>query len=168
MKILKSNVKTEVVMNEECTHRYLLKKDWSTKGKEKILTIIMIQPSSSSEIKLDMTTLYVINNAYELGYNVVNIVNIFSGLKEEYATDSVNNDYIIKAIEESEMVVWGVGNAGKYNKIIQVRVNEIVKLIDKYMKKVHVLVTIKGEVPRHPLSSDVRTGWYLKDNISLM
>ena len=163
----KSTLKTEVVASEDGMYRYLLKKDWSSKGKEKIITIIMIQPSSSDIIELDMTTLYVINNVNEQGYNVVNIVNIFSSVTEEYMTDKVNDEYILKAVNEGEKVVWGVGNAGKYNKIIQARVNEVVKLIDKHRVKVYVLTDSKSDVPRHPLSANVRLEWNLKSNINL-
>ena len=167
MKSIKSTLKTEVIMNDEGNHRYLIKKDWSTKGKEKVITIIMIQFSNTDAIQLDMTTLYVINNVHQLGYNVVNIVNIFSGIDKEYITDQDNDTQILKAIEESEIVIWGVGNAGKYNKAIQARVDEVINLLDKYKNKVYILTDGKTNIPRHPLSPNVRLEWHLKNNISL-
>ena len=168
MRSIKSTLKTEIVMDDEGGgHRYLLKKDWSTKGKEKIVTVIMIQPSSSSEIQLDMTTLYVINNVHQLGYNVINIVNIFSSIEEDYITDNKNDEYIIKAIQDSEITVWGVGNAGKYNKMIQARIDEVIKQIAKYKDKVYVLTDGKSNIPRHPLSPNVRMKWHLVNNINM-
>lgn len=167
MKTLKSILKTEVLMNDDNSHKYLIRKDWSTKGKEKVMTVIMIQFSNSDAIQLDLTTLYVINNCHQLGYNVINIVNIFSSVDKEYETDKTNDTQILKAIEESEIIVWGVGNAGKYNKVIQSRINEVVKLMDKHRDKVYVLTDGKANIPRHPLSPNVRLGWHLKNNISL-
>lgn len=163
----KSILKTEMVASEDGRHRYLLKKDWSSKGKEKIITVIMIQPSSSDIVELDMTTLYVINNVHKQGYNVVNIVNIFSSITEEYITDTLNDRYIVKAIDESEIIAWGVGRAGKYNKIIQKRIDEVVKLINPYKDKIYVLTDSKTNIPRHPLSPCVRLEWHLKNNIDL-
>lgn len=167
MKTLKSTLRTEVLMNDEGSHRYLIKKDWSSKGKERVMTVIMIQFSNSDIIQLDMTTLYVINNVQQLGYNVVNIVNIFSGIDKEHVTDSENNTQILKAIEESEIVVWGVGTAGKYNKAIQTRVEEVIKIINKHKNKLYILTDGKTDIPRHPLSPNVRLEWHLKNNIDL-
>lgn len=160
-------MRTEVLMNDDNSHKYVIRKDWSTKGKEKVMTVIMIQFSNSDIIQLDMTTLYVINNACQLGYNIVNIVNIFSGIEKEYDTDADNDAQILKAIQESEIVVWGIGTAGKYNKVIQTRIDEVVKLIEKYKDKTYVLTDGKTDIPRHPLSSRVRLEWHLKNNISL-
>lgn len=154
-------------MNDENSHKYLIRKDWSTKGKEKVMTVIMIQFSNSDIIQLDLTTLYTINNCHQLGYNVVNIVNIFSGLSKEYDTDKTNDEQILKAVEESQIVAWGVGTAGRYNKVIQARINEVVKLIEKYKDKVYVITDGKTDIPRHPLSPHVRLEWYLKNNIEL-
>ncbi len=167
MKTLKSTMRTEVLMNDDNSHKYVIRKDWSIKGKEKVMTVIMIQFSNSDIIQLDMTTLYVINNAHQLGYNVVNIVNIFSGIEKEYDTDKTNDEHILKTIKESEIVVWGVGNAGKYNKVIQARVDEVIKLIEKHQEKIYVLTDGKTNIPRHPLSPHVRLEWHLKNNISL-
>lgn len=167
MKTLKSTLRTEVLMNDDNSHKYLIRKDWSTKGKEKVMTVIMIQFSNSDIIQLDLTTLYVINNCQQLGYNVVNIVNIFSGLSKEYDTDKNNDEQILKAVEESQIVAWGVGTAGRYNKVIQARINEVVKLIEKHKDKVYVITDGKTDIPRHPLSPHVRLEWHLKNNISL-
>lgn len=167
MRALKSNLKTEVLMNDEGSHRYLIRKDWSTKGKEKVITVIMIQFSNSDIIQLDMTTLYVINNVQQLGYNVVNIVNIFSGIDKEYVTDKDNDIQILKSIEQSEIVVWGVGNAGKYSKTVHARIDEVIKIIDKYKNKVYVLTDGKTNTPRHPLNPNVRMKWHLMNNIDI-
>lgn len=167
MKTLKSTLRTEVLMNDDNSHKYLIRKDWSTKGKEKVMTVIMIQFSNSDIIQLDLTTLYVINNGHQLGYNVINIVNIFSSVDKEYDTDKTNDVQILKAIEGSELVVWGVGTAGRYNKVIQARIDEVVKLIEKYKDTVYVLTDGKTDTPRHPLSPHVRLEWHLKNNISL-
>lgn len=167
MKTLKSTLRTEVLMNDDNSHKYLIRKDWSTKGKEKVMTVIMIQFSNSDIIQLDLTTLYTINNCHQLGYNVVNIVNIFSGLSKEYDTDKTNNEQILKAVEESQIVAWGVGTAGRYNKVIQARINEVVKLIEEHKDKVYVITDGKTDIPRHPLSPHVRLEWHLKNDINL-
>jgi len=59
-------------------NRYLLQKEWD-KNKSKAM-VIMINPSTAGEVAIDYTTLYVINNLYDLDFGSVEIVNLFSNV----------------------------------------------------------------------------------------
>jgi len=72
----KSMIKTEAIFSENKTHRYLLRKEWN-KTKKKVM-VIMINPSSADKVRIDHTTMYVINNLSKMDFGLVDIVNIFS------------------------------------------------------------------------------------------
>ena len=67
------SLRTEVIYSDDLTHRYRMRKEWD-KNKTKA-TIIMINPSSATEIEIDQTTMNVINNLNRLGYGAVDITN---------------------------------------------------------------------------------------------
>lgn len=70
------SLRTEVIYSDDLNHRYLMRKEWD-KNKPKA-TIIMITPSSATEIEINQTTMNVINNLNRLGYGAVDITNLCS------------------------------------------------------------------------------------------
>ena len=65
----KTVMKTEVIYNDDRTHRYLLRKEWD-KAKPKA-AIIMLYPSNADTITVDHTTMFVLSNLERLGYELV-------------------------------------------------------------------------------------------------
>lgn len=164
MKETVSNLKTEIVMSDDETKRYYLRKVWD--GSKPSLAIVMICPSSSGEVSVDTSTALTMANCYRLGYGSVTIVNLFStindfALKVAEENDEENLQAILKAAEENSCLVlaWGTGKAK--NKTFQRRVEQVVTALRPYEKKLCCLCDEKGgSRGLHPLSPRVRT-WTL-------
>ena len=112
MKEITSDLRTEILMSEDGTKRYALKKVWDP-GKPS-LAIVMLVPSSAGEICLDASSMLTINNCHRLGKGSVTIVNLFSkindfALKEAEAEDPENIRAIVAAAESADCVVLAAG-----------------------------------------------------------
>jgi len=164
----KDTIKCESIFNEERTHRFWWKRVWN---KDKPLaSVIMINPCMADNILMDTTTYLVVNNVANLeDYGGVIIVNLFSKLTsklnfkwngvEDYNLPE-NDNYIMKAAEESDIVVlaWGKGAANNHS--IEERAVDVINLLDAYKSKMRVIYD--GEkVGVHPLTPSVRNGWQL-------
>ena len=164
MKETVSNLKTEIVMSDDETKRYSLRKVWD--GSKPSLAIVMICPSSSGEVSVDTSTALTMANCYRLGYGAVMIVNLFSkindfALKEVEENDEENLQAILKAAKENSCLVlaWGTGKAK--NKTFQRRIEQVVTALHPYDEKLYCLCDEKGgSRGLHPLSPRVRT-WTL-------
>lgn len=159
-----SNLKTEIVMSDDETKRYSLRKVWD--GSKPSLAIVMICPSSSGEVSVDTSTALTMANCYRLGYGSVTIVNLFStindfSLKEAEENDEENLQAIFKAAEENRCLVLGWGTGKAKNKVFQRRVEQVVTALRPYEKKLYCLCDDKGgSRGLHPLSPRVRS-WKL-------
>ena len=60
MKEITSDLRTEILMSEDGTKRYALKKVWDSSNPS--LAIVMLVPSSAGEICLDASSMLTINN----------------------------------------------------------------------------------------------------------
>ena len=164
MKETVSNLKTEIVMSNDETKRYSLRKVWDENKPS--LAIVMICPSSSGEVSVDTSTALTMANCYRLGYGAVTIVNLFSKIndfafKEAEEIDEENLKAILKAAEENSCLVlaWGTGKAK--NKAFQRRVEQVVTALRFYEEKLYCLCDEKGgSRGLHPLSPRLRV-WYL-------
>jgi hypothetical protein len=119
---------------------------------------------------MDTTTYLVVNAIANLeDYGGVIIVNLFSKLTsklnfkwngvEDYNLPE-NDNYIMKAAEESDIVVlaWGKGAANNHS--IEERAVDVINLLDVYKSKMRVIYD--GEKAGiHPLTPSVRQGWQL-------
>ncbi|MED1125539.1 DUF1643 domain-containing protein [Bacillus atrophaeus] len=158
----KVTITSRALYSEDKSNRYLLERIWD--DRLPIAAVLMLNPSIAGEIKTDRTVMNVINYLIDNGFGGVRIINLFShvstpqsGLKSrDVFQDSINNDYIEKAIEDSctSIIAW---TRGSYTH----RKEEVLKLIEKYGDKVKIFVDEDGIEGRHPLH--LKENWGLKD-----
>lgn len=78
----------------------------------------MFNPASANVLTIDLTTMYVMNNALRLNFGSVEIVNIFSKLNEEInsdikielLTDETNDKMILANVARTDTVIIAVIN----------------------------------------------------------
>ena len=164
MKEIISNLRTEIVMSDDASKRYSLRKVW-TEDKPS-LAVVMLCPSSSGEVAVDTSTALTMGNCFRLGYGSVTIVNLFSNindfaLKEAEEGDPENLQAIIAAAEKADCLVMGAGTGKAKNKLFQRRLEQVMTALRPYEKKLHCLCDeTGGSRGLHPLSPRVRE-WHL-------
>lgn len=148
----KCTMRTEVLYNDEKTHRYSLKKSWDSSKPS--ASIIMISLSDrANEICLDMTTIYTVNNCYHQGFGSVEILNLYSKINAEpFENDLENNERIIDSCKKTDKIIFACGKA-QTKKDILFRIMEVLKLLEpyedksiKYQMKVERMVIIRWEL----------------------
>lgn len=170
MKEIISNLKTEIVISDDATRRYSLRKMWD--GSKPSLAILMICPSSSGEVEVDTSTMLTLGNCYRLGYGSVTILNLFSkvncfDLKGENETDEENLQAILKAAESVDCFVIGSGTGKAKNKVFQRRLEQVMMALRPYEDKLHCLCDEDGgSRGLHPLSPRLRKWCLSKCSIS--
>lgn len=170
MKEIISNLKTEIVISDDATRRYSLRKMWD--GSKPSLAILMICPSSSGEVAVDTSTMLTLGNCYRLGYGSVTIVNLFSkvncfDLKGENETDEENLQAILKAAESAECFIIAVGTGKAKNKVFQRRLEQVLLVLRPYEDKLHCLCDEDGgSRGLHPLSPRLRKWCLSKCSVS--
>lgn len=165
----KDTIKCEAVFNEDRTHRFLWKRVWD---KDKpMVCVIALNPCLSDNIVTDTTTALCINNVARLeNYGGLQIVNLYSLLtsklnfrwnSDEDLNAPENDQYIKKAVEESEIAVLAWGRVSASNDRIAERAVAVINMLMKYKDK---LVTISdGERNSiHPLVPSIRSQWFLE------
>lgn len=164
MKEIISNLRTEILASEDETQRYSLRKVWAEDKPS--LAIVMLCPSSSGIVAVDVSTALTIGNCFRLGYGSVTIVNLFSNindftLKEAEEEDPENLQAIIAAAEKTDCLVMGAGTGKAKNKLFQRRLEQVMTALRPYEKKLHCLCDeTGGSRGLHPLSPRVRE-WHL-------
>lgn len=153
-------MRTEAMFSDDKTHRYILKKSWD--NSKPSASIIMISPSNkASDVCIDMTSMYVVNNCYDQGFGSVEILNIYSKLEENsFETCKENDEQILKSCQKSDKVIlaWGKGQT---ENAVDNRINEVVKLLKPCKDKLFVIGDVNGKKGLHPLATSVRLKWYL-------
>ncbi len=154
-----SKLTTEVIYSDDKQHRYLLRKLWNINLPS--VSIIMLSPATSNEIRIDMTTMYIINNCYNQKFGSVDILNLYSKLDSEtLETNSENDEVILKSCQKCDTIVlaWGKGNAT--NKVVNARIDEVLKLLQPHNEK---MFSISDGISSgfHPLGRTVRLSWHL-------
>ncbi len=162
----KNMIKTEVVFSKDKEHRYLLRKEWD-KTKSKAM-VIMINPSIATEVLIDHTTMYVMNNLSKLNFGAVDIVNIFSNVDGSRATKDIlpeivkeNENQIVETAEKADSIVVAWGSVGDSNQAIRRRQESILELLGKFADKIFEINDGQGKAGLHPLSPKIRGGWHL-------
>jgi len=155
---------TSVAHFSEEDKRYLLSKSWNTK--QPSLAIIMMCPSTASVVTMDSTTLLCVNNAEQLGYGSIAIVNLFAtlndfDLKAAEDEDPENLKTIVDACQAADAVVYAPGVGKAKNKAFQRRQEQVLTALKQMEDKLYCLCAENGTARlQHPLAPSVRI-WHL-------
>ena len=162
----KNSIKTEAVFSHDKTQRYLLRKEWD-KSKPKAM-VIMINPSIATEVLVDHTTMFVMNNLSKLNFGGVDIVNIFSTVDGSRKTKGLlieaeqeNKRQIISSADKVDSIIIAWGKIGDCQKCIQQKQEVLLQLLKPYEEKIFHIADGKGEIGFHPLAPQIRSGWHL-------
>lgn len=147
--------------NDDKTKRYLLRLEWE-KTKPKVC-IIMISAGTANGLYFDRTTNYILENAAQLDFGSVDILNLFSSIDVDF--DEKSDDENIKAIntssKEADVIIFAVGTGRKGDKRVQKRQNEVLSILKRYDKKLYCIADNGGQKFYHPLCPKVRK-WNLQ------
>lgn len=165
MNITASTMETKAVFSDDNgTHRYLLEKIWNLEKPR--LGIIMLAPSTATDVLFDSTTLQVLNNVSRLGYGSVSILNLFArlddfALKHAEDTDEENLKMIADTLVRCDTIVYAPGVGKNGNKAFQMRQEQVLQLLKPFEDKLFCISNEKGTVRlMHPLCPQVRV-WKL-------
>ena len=167
MKTEKSTIKTEAIFTQDHTQRLLLKKVWDTD--KPTASVIMINPHTADTFYTDSTTMYTLNNLYQLGFGAANLLNLYTRIcdrlalrfnSDEDLLDPQNDDMILKCAAESDTIIIAWGSAGHNSQRVRDRQAELLEKLRNYPLKV---ITDSRGIIYHPLSPNVRSKWILKD-----
>src|SRR5699024_441901 len=105
MDIVKSTIKSEVTYSEDHTHRLLLKKEWNSKLPK--ATVITKYPRHQGDIKIDTSTMLIVNALFDMGYGTAYLANLFTNTQIAESIDEIEqlvheeaDDYILKAVKD--------------------------------------------------------------------
>ena len=166
MNIITTTLTTEAVFDDSCNKRYLLKKTWDTSLPT--LAIIMLAPSIASGVTMDSTTNLVLNNASELGFGSVSIVNLFATLGDftlssAESKDPENMKAILGAVKDADLVIYAPGVGKNKLQVFQERSIQVLTALQPYEKKLKCLTSASGKAKLlHPLCPAVRR-WHLEE-----
>ena len=156
MKEITSDLRTEILLSDDGTKRYSLRKVWDSSKPS--LAIIMLAPSQAGEIALDTSSMLTINNCHRLGKGSVTIVNLFSkindfALKEADTEDPENIRAIVAAAESADCVVLAAGTGKAKNKTdASYFMTNPEDLKYEYIKHLHA-ITINKDVEKLSIKS---------------
>lgn len=175
METVRNTVISEIAVNEERTERYSYKRTWSRSKNPKLACILSKFPVSNEPGVMDLTTMLISNELFELGeYDGFILVNLTSEISpENHLSDNdfseENNRAILKAFndEQVQKIIIAVGSIIKNNKDVSGLIDKIIgQLSDERQAIVEVLTGKNG--PVHPLSTEARRqgGWNLAKLVS--
>lgn len=159
----KTVMKTEVIYNDDRTHRYLLRKEWD-KTKPSA-AIIMLYPSHADTVTVDHTTMFVLSNLERLGYGSVAILNLFSSINGKHSKTDIDNQnlfYITEAVKEADTVIWAVGTGADNCKKVLKQQRLVLDTITGVKAKMKCIANAQGRKFYHPLCPAVRN-WRLEE-----
>lgn len=158
-------IKSKALFSDDGEHRLLLRKEWDKN--KKTAMIIMINPNTANTLNMDLTTMLVINNLNELGFDCVNTVNLYSRIMPKLSlrfnsdddlidteTDSIIEQYA--SMSDAVIIAWG--SVGNNSQRVRERQKDILELLEPYSNKLYQI----GEEGYHPLTPAIRTDWTLE------
>ena len=166
MNTITTTLTTEAVFDNEGVKRYLLKKTWDTSLPT--LAIIMLAPSIASGVTMDSTTNLVLNNASELGFGSVSIVNLFATLGDftlsnAESKDPENMKAILDAVKDADEVIYAPGVGKNKLQVFQERSAQVLTALRPYENKLKCLTSASGKAKLlHPLCPAVRK-WHIAE-----
>lgn len=161
MKTIKNTLKSELVFDDNETRRYLLRLEWD-KEKPKAC-VIMLSAGTANGISLDHTTNYVLENLLALGYGSVEVLNLFSNIKQktESAEDAENLKAISSAAKKADIIILASGSTFKTNSHVKKRQLAVLEILSEYQDNLYCIANSTGQKFYHPLCPSVRK-WNLQ------
>ena len=159
----KSVINVKGIFSKDNKYRYMLTKVWDDKKPSAVL--LGINPSKATELKGDNTATNAMNYFIDQGYGSMIIINLFAYMctytkdlkNRDKKYDKLNDKYIIKACNRSELILVAWGYEKKYvNKKNKTKI-----LVKGYGKKVICFEDENGKKPQH--LRIIRDVWRLVD-----
>ena len=156
-------IKTKCSCDGEKKYRYL----WEAQiinqsGNGKIVTFVMLNPSTADEKSTDPTIEKCLAYAYILGYSTLRVVNLFAhcapnpkDLPKDYSTavGPCNNSAIRRALSDASLIVCAWGDGGAIKPFRKKRADEVRnKLLKRHRERLYCLGCNESGEPTHPLS----------------
>lgn len=169
MQTEKTTMKCESVYSEDKAHRILLRREWD-KMKEAAM-VIMINPSETHNVQMDLTAMCVINNLDRLNIGAVDIFNMYSRMTnkisfrfhdDEELLIPENDEYMKKSAERVNCIILAWGQIGQNNKRVRQRQQEILIQLAPYADKIRIIKDKEGRKGLHPLTPQIRNQWILE------
>lgn len=167
MNIEESTMITKVTYSKDRSSRYLLTKKWDEKLPK--ITVIMLIPGSSGVVQQDVTTACIIKCTSQLGFDSVDVTNIFSKLGEEistdmqieHMTDEDNDKVILESVTISTTIVLAWGKCDETNLKIKQRVESVMEMLSPFKDKLYTIGDGRGRSGFSPMYPRIRNGWEL-------
>ncbi len=166
MKTIETTLTTTALYSEDNTKKYLIRKVWDEKKPS--VTVILLTPSTGSDVALDSTTMLTLNNANRLGYGSLSIVNLFSNL-DDFSLESAEDEdkenmkIIVAEAKSCDTLVYAPGVGKAKSQAFQKRTEQVLSQLKSYEKKLKCITNEDGSIRlRHPLTPALRY-WHLSD-----
>lgn len=134
------------------------------KGKK--ILVICTNPASDNLLVVDMTTNYLMNNLFAMGYSTITLCNLFADITDKLqpakAEDNTDNIEYIKEVlkRDFDEILLGFGNGYVGNKKVKEEKENLYKLLKPYAKKLTELVDTDNKYKAlktiHPLFAGQR------------
>ena len=165
MLIEESTIKTTAIFNQEKTHRTLLRKVWDENKKS--ATVLMTNPSTADLLKMDFTTMYILNNLPSLDFGSFCTVNLFSFMTTKLdlsqdldaLTSEDNTLQILQCAKETDVFIVAIGRLSETNKKVAVYQQRLFERLREYQSKMCTIQAYDGSEGLHPLSPKLRANW---------
>lgn len=143
-------MKTSIVGTDDGRETYEIRRTFDVEGKSAVLIALYPTVSLLNPIKMDSSTMYLLNHMHELGYNDIRIVNLFSKvferkpslkqLRESQDNISHIESLLDKVKADSMDIIIAWGSSMKRNKLsneIKLQILEMIrdKGLEKYVKE---------------------------------
>ncbi|GGL57178.1 DUF1643 domain-containing protein [Sporolactobacillus putidus] len=162
MKWKEATVHCQAAFSDDEKYRYLLTKTWD--ADKPIAAVLMLNPSTAEEIKLDRTIMNLTNYLVDHGFGTLSVINLFAYRSTDPSKlnqakqdqGQVNDQFILSTCSAADMVIIGWTRNGNIN-----RKRQVASLL------AHLSCTFKcfrdkeGVFPRHP--SLLNPSWELID-----
>lgn len=151
-------LKSKAMFSDYRKHRLFLRHEWNADKKSTM--IIMINPNTADTLRMDMTTMLVLNNLSSLGFGSVNIVNLYSKIMPKLSLRFNSDDDLIadksdEIIEQyaamSDAIIIAWGSIGNNSQRVRERQADVLDVLKPYENKLYKI----GEGSYHPLTPAV-------------
>ena len=141
---------TSIVGTDDGRETYEIRRTFDVEGKSAVLIALYPTVSLLNPIKMDSSTMYLLNHMHELGYNDIRIVNLFSKVFErkpslkQLRESQDNISHIeslldkVKADSMDIIIAWGLSmKRNKLSNEIKLQILEMIrdKGLEKYVKE---------------------------------